>query len=113
MGAIQRWCADAVAALGKWQDLDYPRRDLAPVPTLPFVTTWHEDEPYALVAVVSPWNLPLLLAFIDAIPALLAGCAVAIKPSEVAPRFAAVARQTLETVPRLHKVRQATRPSEL
>ncbi|WP_029013474.1 aldehyde dehydrogenase family protein [Niveispirillum irakense] len=44
--------------------------------------------PYHLVGVISPWNFPLTLSLIDAIPALLAGCAVMIKPSEVTPRFA-------------------------
>lgn len=43
--------------------------------------------PYALVGVISPWNFPLTLSMIDTIPALLAGCAVMIKPSEVTPRF--------------------------
>jgi len=45
--------------------------------------------PYALVGVISPWNFPLLLSLIDAIPALLAGATVLIKPSEVTPRFVA------------------------
>ncbi len=43
--------------------------------------------PYGLIGVISPWNYPLLLSLIDAIPALLAGCSVMIKPSEVTPRF--------------------------
>lgn len=43
--------------------------------------------PYPLVGAISPWNFPLTLALIDAIPALAAGCAVIVKPSEVAPRF--------------------------
>ena len=43
--------------------------------------------PYPLVGVISPWNFPLILALIDAIPALMAGCAVLVKPSEVTPRF--------------------------
>ncbi|MEO0981062.1 MAG: aldehyde dehydrogenase family protein [Pseudomonadota bacterium] len=43
--------------------------------------------PYGLVGVISPWNFPLTLSMIDTIPALLAGCAVLIKPSEVTPRF--------------------------
>ena len=43
--------------------------------------------PYALVGVISPWNFPLTLSMIAAIPALLAGCTVMIKPSEVTPRF--------------------------
>jgi acyl-CoA reductase-like NAD-dependent aldehyde dehydrogenase len=44
--------------------------------------------PYPLVTVISPWNFPLLLSMIDPLPALLAGCAVFLKPSEVTPRFA-------------------------
>lgn len=43
--------------------------------------------PYTLVGVISPWNFPLTLSMIDTIPALLAGCTVMIKPSEVTPRF--------------------------
>ena len=43
--------------------------------------------PYPLVGVISPWNFPLTLALIDAIPALAAGCAVIVKPSEITPRF--------------------------
>jgi acyl-CoA reductase-like NAD-dependent aldehyde dehydrogenase len=45
--------------------------------------------PYDLVGVISPWNFPLILSMIDAAPALLAGCAVMIKPSEVTSRFVA------------------------
>ncbi len=45
--------------------------------------------PLGVVGVISPWNFPLLLSMIDSLPALLAGCAVALKPSEVTPRYAA------------------------
>jgi betaine-aldehyde dehydrogenase len=41
--------------------------------------------PYPLVGVISPWNFPLILSLGDAIPALQAGAAVVIKPSEVTP----------------------------
>jgi acyl-CoA reductase-like NAD-dependent aldehyde dehydrogenase len=44
--------------------------------------------PYPVVGVISPWNFPLLLAYDDAIPALMAGSAVVIKPSEVTPLVA-------------------------
>lgn len=44
--------------------------------------------PYALMGAISPWNFPITLSFIDAIPALLAGGCVIVKPSEVTPRFA-------------------------
>jgi len=42
-------------------------------------------EPYPLVAVITPWNYPLAMPLSDITPALLAGCAVLSKPSEVTP----------------------------
>lgn len=47
-------------------------------------TTVH-PRAYPLVAVISPWNFPFGLAVVDAVPALLAGAAVAMKPSELTP----------------------------
>jgi acyl-CoA reductase-like NAD-dependent aldehyde dehydrogenase len=41
--------------------------------------------PYPVAGVISPWNFPLILSLGDAIPALVAGCAVVVKPSEVTP----------------------------
>jgi acyl-CoA reductase-like NAD-dependent aldehyde dehydrogenase len=41
--------------------------------------------PYPVVGIISPWNFPLMLSFGDAIPALAAGAAVVIKPSEFTP----------------------------
>ena len=41
--------------------------------------------PYPVVGVICPWNFPVLIALADAVPALLAGAAVAIKPSELTP----------------------------
>jgi acyl-CoA reductase-like NAD-dependent aldehyde dehydrogenase len=41
--------------------------------------------PRGVVGVISPWNAPLNLAFTDLVPALLAGNAVVVKPSEVTP----------------------------
>ena len=41
--------------------------------------------PHPVVGLISPWNFPLILSFGDAIPALMAGCAVVMKPSEVTP----------------------------
>ena len=41
--------------------------------------------PYPVVGIISPWNFPLTLALGDAIPALQAGAAVVIKPSEFTP----------------------------
>src|ERR1700729_2920611 len=42
-------------------------------------------EPHGLVGVIGPWNYPIVNAFGDCIPALMAGNAVILKPSEVTP----------------------------
>jgi acyl-CoA reductase-like NAD-dependent aldehyde dehydrogenase len=42
-------------------------------------------KPYGLVGVISPWNAPLTLAIGDVLPALYAGNAVLVKPSEITP----------------------------
>lgn len=60
--------------------------------------------PYSLVGVISPWNFPLTLSMIDTIPALLAGCAVLIKPSEVTPRFVEPFREAIARVPAIQAV---------
>ena len=60
--------------------------------------------PYGLVGVISPWNFPLTLSMIDATPALLAGCAVLVKPSEVTPRFVEPMRAAIAAVPAIADV---------
>ncbi len=45
-------------------------------------------EPMGVIAIISPWNYPLLLPFGELIPALLAGNAVILKPSEFTTRTA-------------------------
>ncbi|MGB0410871.1 MAG: aldehyde dehydrogenase family protein [Pikeienuella sp.] len=54
-----------------------------------------------IVGVISPWNFLMSLSLMDAIPAMLAGCAVIIKPSEVTPRFIAPLEETIAQVPEL------------
>lgn len=41
--------------------------------------------PYPVAGIISPWNFPLILSLGDGIPALVAGCALVIKPSELTP----------------------------
>jgi acyl-CoA reductase-like NAD-dependent aldehyde dehydrogenase len=41
--------------------------------------------PYPLVGVITPWNFPFLMPGLDVVPALAAGAAVLLKPSEVTP----------------------------
>ncbi len=71
---------------------------------VPSVSYHYHMVPYALVGIISPWNVPLTLALIDAIPALLAGSAVLLKPSEVTPRFAAPLAEAIAEVPELAAV---------
>ena len=44
--------------------------------------------PLGVVGIISPWNFPLVLTIGEAIPALMAGNAVIIKPSELTPMSA-------------------------
>jgi succinate-semialdehyde dehydrogenase/glutarate-semialdehyde dehydrogenase len=53
---------------------------------LPFLSTARvHHEPVGVVGIISPWNYPLTLAVGDAIPALLAGNSVVLKPAEETP----------------------------
>lgn len=44
--------------------------------------------PRGVVGIISPWNFPLVMTLGEALPALMAGNAVVIKPSELTPRTA-------------------------
>jgi acyl-CoA reductase-like NAD-dependent aldehyde dehydrogenase len=98
-GMIARWQREAPALV---------EAATSPViPTaLPSVTGSTRLHPFALVGIISPWNFPLTLALIDAIPALAAGCAVLIKPSEVTPRFIGPLMAAIADVPTLAPVFQ-------
>jgi acyl-CoA reductase-like NAD-dependent aldehyde dehydrogenase len=95
VATLRRWAADAPAQLAE------PAPQAAGPPHLEARQTL---VPHRLVGVISPWNFPLLLSLIDAIPALAAGCAVLVKPSEVTPRFVAPLRVALDAVPGLAAV---------
>ncbi|OKH14991.1 aldehyde dehydrogenase [Fischerella major NIES-592] len=71
---------------------------------VPFIKLQQKAVPYPLVGVISPWNLPLLLSTMDVIPALLAGCAVIVKPSEIAPRFMTPLLTAINAVPPLREI---------
>ena len=52
-------------------------------------------KPHGVAGLITPWNYPFLLGIADALPALLAGNAVLIKPSELTPLSAVLARELL------------------
>jgi succinate-semialdehyde dehydrogenase / glutarate-semialdehyde dehydrogenase len=97
IGILQRWAANGPGVIA---GLDINNVQSA----TPTVKISNRHIPYRLFGAIAPWNFPLLLALIDAIPALMAGCAALIKPSEVTPRFIAELRKTIEAVPTLAKV---------
>jgi acyl-CoA reductase-like NAD-dependent aldehyde dehydrogenase len=51
--------------------------------------------PHGVIGFITPWNYPFILSIGDALPALLAGNAVVIKPSELTPLSAELARALL------------------
>lgn len=71
---------------------------------IPSIRFTQQLVPYPLVGAISPWNFPMLLSLIDALPALVAGCSVAIKPSEVTPRFVEPLQRAIDEVPELASV---------
>jgi acyl-CoA reductase-like NAD-dependent aldehyde dehydrogenase len=97
-----------VRTLHRWADaapdlIARSQRQGAPT-AIPSITTSTRLVPYVLVGVISPWNFPLTLAMIDAIPALAAGCAVLVKPSEVTPRFCRPLMEAIAEVPAVAQV---------
>jgi succinate-semialdehyde dehydrogenase/glutarate-semialdehyde dehydrogenase len=63
---------------------------------LPLLTrTVEHRRPVGVVGIISPWNYPLTLAVSDALPALVAGNAVVLKPAEATPFSALLARDLL------------------
>ncbi len=66
-----------------------PRRRKGALPLL--TSTFEVRHPVGVVGIVSPWNYPLVMAVSDAIPALLAGNTVVLKPSEETPFIALLA----------------------
>jgi succinate-semialdehyde dehydrogenase / glutarate-semialdehyde dehydrogenase len=93
--SIDRWCGIA-------KDIFQPSPQKNS--SIPFINLQQELVPAGLVGVISPWNFPLLLSLIDTIPALLAGCSVIVKPSEVTPRFIKVIQKIIEETTALRNV---------
>ncbi|HZH46391.1 MAG TPA: aldehyde dehydrogenase family protein, partial [Roseococcus sp.] len=69
----------------------WARRRRVPVP-FPFwpARAWTECVPKGVVGIMAPWNYPVQLALAPAVDAIAAGNRVVIKPSETAPRIAAL-----------------------
>ncbi|MGC1580519.1 MAG: aldehyde dehydrogenase family protein [Candidatus Acidiferrales bacterium] len=53
-------------------------------------TGWLQFEPHGVVAVISPWNYSFSIPISEIVPALVAGNAVLLKPSELTPQVGAL-----------------------
>jgi acyl-CoA reductase-like NAD-dependent aldehyde dehydrogenase len=95
--SIRGWCEDVAQILERAQVTGAS-------PVMPTVQVRSQFVPIPLLGVISPWNGPLMMSLMDAVPALLAGCAAIIKPSEVTPRFVGPIMQTIRAVPELADV---------
>lgn len=94
---INGWCEDAAGVLER-------AHVSGPSVTMPAVEIHSQLVPYPVVGVISPWNAPMMLSLLDAVPALFAGSAVLLKPSEVTPRFVEPLMHTVRRVPELAEV---------
>ncbi len=75
---------------------DRPGRFLGPLTGTAGRVDWR---PFGVVGCITPWNYPMLNSFAAFAPALFAGNAVVIKPSEVTPQCGEVLRDLLEPLP--------------
>jgi len=71
-----------------------PKRRRGAIPLL--TRSILEHYPHGVVGLIVPWNYPFLLSIGDAIPALLAGNAVLLKPSELTPLSAVLGKALLQ-----------------
>ncbi len=83
------WCKHGPSQLA-------PRKGLVPALEMPGKKAFVQRVPRGVVACISPWNYPISLPMRTIVPALLAGNAVVLKPSEVTPRTGARLVQALQ-----------------
>jgi acyl-CoA reductase-like NAD-dependent aldehyde dehydrogenase len=75
---------------------EHPMRLLAPVLG---ATSRVDYKPFGVVGAITPWNYPITNCFLAFAPALFAGNAVVVKPSEVTPGCGELIREILDPLP--------------
>ncbi|HEX2933379.1 MAG TPA: aldehyde dehydrogenase family protein, partial [Candidatus Binatia bacterium] len=76
--AIGSWAKKSAAYLR-------PEKIRPHFPLMKFKKVVSTYEPRGVIGIISPWNFPLTMTLGEAIPALMAGNAVVVKPSELTP----------------------------
>ena len=96
-GTIRRWASQAAGIIDRHSPANVQSSN-------PTITNSTRLVPFPLFGAIAPWNFPMTLSMIDAIPALFAGCAALIKPSEITPRFVEPLTASIAEVPELAEV---------
>merc|ERR1712232_515772 len=99
MGFIMQWSRMGPAMLGF-----EPPESAAKSPMAKGISFKNQSVPLGVVANIAPWNYPIILSFLDTIPALVAGCAVVLKPSSMTPRWCKPLFESVDAVPELSPV---------
>jgi succinate-semialdehyde dehydrogenase/glutarate-semialdehyde dehydrogenase len=81
LNSIDHWCDLATVFFVKSE------KEKSSVST---IDSESEKYSYGLIGIISPATFPLFYAIFDAIPALLSGCSVILKPDRLTPRFSEV-----------------------
>lgn len=80
------YLCNAIGAWAKHSERYLRRQKISPsFPLVKAKKVYSTYEPRGVIGIISPWNFPLTLTLGEALPALMAGNAVVIKPSELTP----------------------------
>ncbi len=80
---------DAARNVGRWTRRRHRLLEMSQMPG----RGWIEYEPYGIVLIIGPWNVPFALTLGPAVGAIAAGNTVVLKPSELAPASSALMAQ--------------------
>jgi aldehyde dehydrogenase (NAD+) len=92
LGLVLSEVRHALRRLPAWMKPQRRRSPLLVWPARGFI----QPEPYGVALIIGPWNYPLQLLLSPLVGALAAGNCVVLKPSEFAPRTAAVVGQLIQ-----------------
>ncbi|MCF6279108.1 MAG: aldehyde dehydrogenase [Flavobacteriaceae bacterium] len=82
---------EAKRKVGKWAKRKRKRTNLVNLPAKSYVI----PEPLGVSLVIGAWNYPYQLSFAPVVAAMVAGCTVVLKPSEISPNTSAVMAQII------------------
>ncbi|KAK9270861.1 hypothetical protein L1049_026447 [Liquidambar formosana] len=85
-------CRSALKELNRWMMPEKVKTSMTTFPSSAEIVS----EPLGVVLIISAWNYPFLLSLDPVVGAIAAGCALVLKPSEVAPATSSLLAKLLE-----------------